>query len=152
MNEEQINRLMMIAGAFLTIIAAVGTIALLVMCATDFTVPLAIGTPLMAAATVGFGWVTVFFGHKVTGHPLVFTNEAEREVLTNSQRRDLRRKRGEIVMERALIEIENERDNMTHRQLEAANDDTKPPHVTQWSPPKTHRHEFGEIDRKEWGH
>lgn len=133
MNEDQMNRLLMIAGACLTIIAAVGTIMLLAMCATDFTVPLAIGTPVMALFAIGFGWTTVFFGQKVTGHPLVFTNEAEREVLNNAQRRELRKKRGEIVLERALIEIEHERDNMTHRALEAANDDTKPPHETQWT-------------------
>lgn len=148
MNEDQMNRFLMIAGVCLTIIAGVGTIVLLIMCATDFTVPLAIGTPLMAAAAIGFGWVTVYFGQKVTGHPLVFTNEAEREVLTNSQRRDLRKKRGEIVMERALIEIEHERDNMTHRALEAANDENKPPHETQWTRAQARHEELNR--RKEW--
>ena len=37
-------------------------------------------------------------------------------------------------MERALVEVEQERDNIVHRALETANDPDKPPHRTQWTP------------------
>lgn len=133
-NEDQMNRLLMIAGMCLAVLAGAGTIGLMIMTALDFGPGLLFGTMLLALATVGFGWSSVFFGHKVTGHPKIFTNEAEREVLTPKQRRELRLRRGEVVMERALIEIEHEKDNMVHRALEAANDPDKPPHQTQWTP------------------
>jgi hypothetical protein len=35
-------------------------------------------------------------------------------------------------MERSLVEIEHERDNIVHRQIEAANDPDKPPHRTRF--------------------
>jgi hypothetical protein len=133
MNEDQMNRLMMIAGMCLAVIAAIGTVFLIIMCALDFSFPLTIGAVVLGVATVAFCWATGYFGHKVTGHPLVFSNEAEREVLTPSQRKELRKARGEVVMERALIEIEHEKDNMVHRQIEAANDPNRPPHDTQWT-------------------
>lgn len=133
MNEEHINKMLMIAGAILATLAGIGAVALLIMWAMDPDEALLFGTVLMAGAAVGFGWATTFFGQKVTGHPLIFTNEAEREVLTQKQRRELRRRRGEVVMERALIEVEQEKDNITHRAIEAANDDNRPPHQTQWT-------------------
>jgi hypothetical protein len=133
MNEDQMHRLLMIAGMCLAVLAGIGTISVLVMCAMNFSLPLMLGSVLLAAATIGFGWSASFYGNKVTGHPLVFTNEAEREVLTPSQRKELRRARGEVVMERAMIEIQHEKDNIVHRQIEAANDPNKPPHITQWT-------------------
>jgi len=133
MNEEQMNRLLMIAGATAAVCAGLGTIGLLIVAALDFTWALLFCTVLLGAATVGFGAATSHYGSKVTGHPLIFTNEAEREVLTAKQRRELRRVRGEVVMERALIEVEHERDNITHRQIEAADDPSKPPYETRWT-------------------
>lgn len=134
MSEDMMNRLMMIAGMCLAVISAVGTVTLLVMCAMDFTVALAVGGALAGATTVGFGWATVYFGSEVSDHhPLVFTNDAEREVLSQKQRKELKKARGEVVMERALIEVEQERDNITHRQIQAANDPDKPPHSTRWT-------------------
>jgi len=133
MNENLMHRLLMISGVALAIIAGLGTVSLLIVAALDFTWSLLFGSILLGLATVGLGSAASFFGQKVTGHPLVFTNEAEREVLNVKQRRELRRKRGEVVMERALIEVEHERDNIVHRQLESANDPEKPPHKTRWS-------------------
>jgi hypothetical protein len=127
------NRVLMIAGVVLTILGGLSTVGLLIACAVDFAFGLLVCTILLGAATVGFGAATSYFGHKVTGHPLVFTNEAEREVLNRKQRTELRKARGEVVMQRAMIEVENERDNIVHRQLEAAGDPEKPPHKTQWS-------------------
>lgn len=61
---------------------------------------------------------------------------AEKELLNHKQRRELRKARGEVVMEKALIDVEHERQNIVHRQLEAANDPDKPPHQTSFTSPE----------------
>jgi hypothetical protein len=76
--------------------------------------------------------VASYFGERYSGHTKVFANEIEREVLNRKQRRELRNARGELVMQRSLVEIENERDNIVHRQIEASHDPNKPPHKTRF--------------------
>lgn len=134
MNEDLMHRILMLSGLVLTILTGLATVGLLVSCAVEFHFALLAVSIMLAVGTVGLGWATSYFGQKVTGHPLVFTNDAEREVLNPKQRRELRRIRGEVVMQRAVDEVEKERQNITHRQIEAANDPTKPPFQTQWSP------------------
>lgn len=149
MNEEQMNRMMMVAAGILTMMAGLGAISLLVLCAIDYTFATLVASILLGAATVGFGWGTNHYGQKTTGHRLVFTNAAEREVLTTKQRRELRRARGEVVMNRALFEVENERDNITHRALQAANDDNRPPHETRWTVEDDARRKQEEREERE---
>jgi hypothetical protein len=134
MNEELMNKLLMITGMVVTILTGLATVGLLIACALDFGVGLLFCSILLGFVTVGLGMATAYFGRSLTGKTLVFTNEAEQEVLTARQRRELRRARGEVVMERALIEVQHERDNITHRQLEAADDPEKPPYQTRWTP------------------
>jgi len=133
MNEDALNRYMMVGAMCLAGLAGLGAIALLITTAIEYSFATLVATLLLGAASVGFGWAASTYGAKITGKPLIFTNEAEREVLTAKQRRELRKARGEVVMERALVEVEHERDNITHRALEAANDPDKPPHQTQWT-------------------
>jgi hypothetical protein len=153
MTEEQINRAMMIAAAIVTAIAGLGTVGALIQTAVTFSWGLVLVSILLAVATIGLGWTTTYFSGRVTEKP-VFTNDAEREVLNNKQRRELKRARGEVVMERALIEVEHERQNITHRQIEAANDPEKPPFETRWSDQgKVRRLETGDAnERPKCGH
>jgi len=132
-NEAHVFRAAMLAGIVLAVLAGIGTVSLLVLVALNFTFGLLLATALMALATVGFGGAGVYFAQRTDDQPRVFTNVAEREVLTAKQRKELRAARGAVVMERALIEVEQERDNITHRAIEAANDPSKPPHHTRWT-------------------
>jgi hypothetical protein len=131
MDEKVIYGLSTWACAAMSIIAGLGTVFLLVATISE-GLRLLPPTLLLAIVTVGFGWGTTYFGQRLKGHEKVFSNPVEQEVLTVKQRRELRMKRGELVMQRSLIEIENERDNIIHRQIEAANDPDKPPHVTRF--------------------
>lgn len=132
MNTDLMNRILALAWMVGAILCGAATIAGLVyLIVVPAWITLGI-TVLMGCLTVGFGVATVGFGKQLEERT-VFTNAAEREVLNNRQRRELRRARGEVVMQRALIDVENERDNIVHRQIEAANDPNKPPHQTPWS-------------------
>jgi len=134
MNEELMHRIMMFAGMVLAILAGLGSIVLLAETAMDFSMATLFATVLMAGASIGFGWGAVYFGGRTTGQIKVFSADIEREVLNPKQRRDLKRARGEVVMERALVDIENERQNIVHKQIESSNDPAKPPHVTSFTP------------------
>jgi hypothetical protein len=132
-NEDLMHRVMMIAAMTVTVCAAVSAVVLLVLTVTE-GMRLLLPTLLLGGVTVGAGWATTYYGHRTTGVSKVFPSEVEREVLTWRQRRDLRHARGGLVMQRALVDIENERDNILHRQIEAADDPDKPPHRTTLSP------------------
>jgi hypothetical protein len=131
MDEQMLNRIMMIAAAVVAIASALATATLLVLTAVQ-SMWLIIPTILLAVFTVACGFASSLYGERLTGHAKVFANPIEQEVLNRRQRRELRNKRGELVMERSLVEIEQERDNIVHRQIEAANDPTKPPHRTRF--------------------
>lgn len=131
MNEKIIYAILMWAAAALAVIAGGATVVVLILTVTQ-GLHLILPTFLLAVLTIGAGIGAVLFGEKIEGHEKVFSNPIEQEVLTNRQRRELRRKRGELVMQRSLIEIEHEQDNIVHRQLEAANDPDKPPHRTRF--------------------
>jgi len=86
---------------------------------------------ISGGATVTAGVATAFYAAS--------SRSAEDKILTFRQRRDLRRERGKVVMEKALIEVEHERDNIVHnRMLEAADPDV-PPHQTRWSAEEARR-------------
>ena len=111
MDEKLIYAILMWAAAALAAIAGCATVILLIMTVTHGLI-LIIPTVLLGIVTVGAGGGAVFYGQRLEGHEKVFSNQIEQEVLSNKQRRELRRKRGELVMQRSLIEIENERDNI----------------------------------------
>lgn len=140
------NRLMMIGSVVLTGLSGLGCVGLVLATAFDFAWATLVCAVLLALSTCAFGTASSYYGGLVVrqGHG-VFTNEAEKEVLNRKQRQELRRARGELVMERALIEVEHERDNIVHRQIAAANDPNKPPHQTRWTSEPTHR-ELNEGD------
>ena len=145
MDEEQMNRLMMICCVIAACCAAGGAIILLVATSME-GLHLLIPALLLGGSAVGGTYGAAHFGSRVTGKDKVFDSEIEREVLNPKQRRELRRARSEVVMERALIDIENERQNIVHKQIEASNDDTKPPHVTSFSPPESAKPSTPGID------
>src|SRR4051812_46811991 len=142
MNEQDMYRLMMWAGAVLAAIAGLATVVLLVM-TVSHGLFLIIPTILLAAVTIGCGIGATYFGQRFTGHEKVFSNAVEQEVLTRKQRRELRNARGGLVLERSLIEIEHERQNIVHRQIEAAHDPDKPPHKTRFN-----ADEFDDVPRR----
>jgi hypothetical protein len=131
-DEKDIYRIMMWASVALAVISGLGAVLLLVLTVSD-GLRLIFPTLLLAAITVASGGAVVYFGQRMTGYSKVFSNAIEQEVLSRKQRRDLRQARGDLVMQRALNEVENERDNIIHRQIEASHDPDKPPHQTRFS-------------------
>lgn len=127
---ELVQKIMMIALMVVSGIAALATVGLIIAILTD-TKWAVIPAILMAAVSVGSGVGAAYFAED-DDDKKVFNNQIEREVLNRKQRSELKRKRGELVMQRSLVEIEHERDNIVHRQLEASNDPDKPPHDTRF--------------------
>lgn len=132
MNEEQMNRLLMIASMTLTVMAGLATVGLLVEAALTFSWATVFVGLLLGACTVAFGWATNYYGQKVTSYPVVH-NADERAVLNAAQRRELKKARGAVVMEKALIDIDHERQNIVHHQMLEAGDPEKPPFKTSWT-------------------
>jgi hypothetical protein len=153
-NERDMYKVMMWAGAVLAIISALIAVVLLAAAFSEGW-SLLIPAILLGAIAVGSGGVAATFGQKVSGQRKVFSNEIEQEVLTRKQRRNLKVARGDLVMQRALIEIQNEQDNIVHRQIEAANDPAKPPHKTRFGDDDPYVEELPRSSRtrgSEWGH
>lgn len=132
MNEETLYRWLMISAACLAAMCGLGAVALVVLCATSFSWGVLLCALLMAGGAIGCGYVTVLFSSKTTV-PKVFNNADEKEVLNLKQRKELRKARGEVVMERAMIEVQHERENIVHNLELTASDPTKPPHTTRWT-------------------
>jgi hypothetical protein len=152
MNEKDVYRLMMWSAAVLAVVAGLATVTLLVLTVAE-GIRLLVPTMFLGVVTVGSGLGTVYFGQRVTGHEKVFANPIEQEVLSRKQRTHLRKERGGLVMQRALVEIEHERDNIIHRQIEAANDPDKPPHETRFGddlPDTTGLRRINRKKEEEW--
>lgn len=147
MNAELLNRILALTWMIGAILCGAATIGLVILMAFQPSMILLGVTALMVILTIAFGVAMVGFGNQLEGRT-VFTNAAEREVLSVRQRRELRKARGEVVMERALIDVEHERQNIVHRQIEAANDPDKPPHQTAWTPKAAEG--MRKIGRDEW--
>lgn len=127
MNEEVMYRILMFSGMALAILAGCGALTLLVLTALEPTGGGVFGTIAMAWATVAFGWSGVHFGQRSSGHQRVFANAAEREVLNVKQRRELRIARGSVVMQKALLDVEEERDKLVTRELEGPQEEAVKP-------------------------
>ncbi len=134
MNEEVLYRWLMISAAVLAVLCGLGAVALVVLCAIGFSWGVLLCSLLLTGGAVSAGYVTVYFSTKTTV-PKVFNNQDEREVLNMKQRKELRKARGEVVMERAMIEVQHERENIIHNLELTAADPDKPPHQTRWSMP-----------------
>ncbi len=132
MNEEVLYRWLMISAACLAVLCGLGAVSLVVLCALTWSWGVLLCSILMTAGAIGAGYVTVMFSAKTTV-PKVFNNQDEKEVLNMKQRKELRKARGEVVMEKALIEVQHERDNIVHKQMEDANNPALPPHETRWT-------------------
>lgn len=132
MNEETLYRWLMISAGVLAVVCGLGSVALLVLCAISWSFGVLLCSLLMAAGAVGAGFITLMFSAKTTV-PKVFNNQDEREVLNLKQRKQLRQARGEVVMEKALIEVEHERQNIVHKQMEESNNPELPPYKTRWT-------------------
>lgn len=132
MSEDRLFQFLMIGCASLAAICGLGAVGLLILCAASFSMGVLVCSILLAAGGVGAGYLAVGFASRAQA-PTVFNNQDEKEVLTGKQRKVLKTARGEVVMERALVEIEHERDNIVHRQIEAAEDPNRPPHQTRWT-------------------
>ena len=131
MNERDMYRIMVWGAVALALISGIAAVVLLILTVTQGML-LIIPTILLALTAIGCGGAVVYYGQRLSGHRKVFANEIEQEVLSRKQRRELRNARGGLVMQRAMIEIENERDNIIHRQIEASHDPDKPPHTTRF--------------------
>ena len=134
MNEEALYRWLMISAAVISVLCGLGSVALLVLTAITWSWGVLLCSILMAAGAVGAGYITVMFAAKSTT-PKVFNNQDEKEVLNMKQRKELRKMRGEVVMEKAMIEVEHERQNIVHKQITDSNDPALPPYQTRWSEP-----------------
>lgn len=132
MNEEVLYRWLMISTACLAVLCGLGAVSLIVLSAISFSAGVLTCALLMAGGAIGCGYITMMFAEK-TNIPKVFNNQDEKEVLSQKQRRELKRARGQVVMERALIEVQHERANIVHRLEIEATDPTKPPHDTRWT-------------------
>lgn len=113
-----------LTGLIVTVLAGVSFLICLGYFASNSSVGALIAAGCALLGTAVFGSATALYAHD---------RSPEEKVLTWRQRRDLARARGSVVMEKALIEVEHERQNIVHREIEAANDPDKPPHQTQWT-------------------
>ena len=132
MNEETLYRWLMISAAVLAVLCGLWSVALLVLCAITWSWGVLLCSILMAAGAIGAGFITMMFSTKTTA-PRVFNNQDEKEVLNIKQRKQLRKARGEVVMEKALIEVEHERQNIVHNQITDSNNPELPPYQTRWT-------------------
>lgn len=132
MNEEVLYRWLMISAAVIAVLCGLGSVALIVLCAIQWSLGVLVCSLLLAGGAVGAGFVTVMFSTKTTV-PKVFNNQDEKEVLTMKQRKQLRLARGEVVMEKAMIEVQHERENIVHKQMTDADNPELPPYATRWS-------------------
>jgi len=132
MTEEKLFQTMMISLACLAGLCGLGAVGLLILCAASFSFGVLVCAILLAVGTGISAYYAAAFASRAQA-PKVFNNQDEKEVLTNQQRKELKKARGEVVMERAMIEIQHERENIVHKlELDAADPD-KPPHETRWS-------------------
>lgn len=132
MDEQMMNRVMMIASATLAILSAVVALGLVI-----WSVLHSLWILIPAILVAGFAVLCVLacsvYTQKLSGRGRkVLSTVMEQEVLTRKQQAKLRAARGEVVMERALAEVDQERENITHRAIESSHDSTKPPHKTRF--------------------
>lgn len=126
------QRLLMQAAAAISVLAGLAAVGAVVYSVVSFAWATVLGSFFLVGLSIGAGFAASHFGREVD--PVVFNNAAEREVLNRKQRQSLRKARGDVVMEKAMIEIEHERANVVHNlELDAA-DPNKPPFQTQFSP------------------
>lgn len=117
----------------LTFLAIIGTVGLLIGCALSFSLPLLLGVVLMATAAVAAGCTASYYMEKPNDSTSAFGSNVEVEILSKKQREQLREARAEIIMEHAMVDIEQERANIEWRKMEDANDMERPPYQTSFT-------------------
>lgn len=128
MNRAEVIRLLTWLSLGLAAVFGVITILLFILAAV-LTDGMELGTALFAALiTGGLGAGAWFLAHYDQNDGV--GTIAEQQLLNEKQRRELRKARGAVLMEKALIDVEQERANIVHKLQEDANDPDKPPYLT----------------------
>jgi len=123
-----------LAGLVITVIGGFSTMICLGYFASNSAPGALLAAVIAAASTATSAIGTAYYANQ--------RRTPEDRLLTYRQRREIRHKRGAVVMEKALIEVEHERDNIVHNRMLEAADPDKPPFKTQWSP---QQEEWGRI-------
>lgn len=130
MNEEQLTRLLILLGVIFGGVFGALTFFLLIAAAAQTNGYILTAAVISGAASVGLGfgsWLLATGGSKDDDG---ISSPLEKAVLDNRQRRELRKARADIVMQTAMIEVQQEQENIVHRMHQDANDPDKPPHHT----------------------
>ena len=138
-DEENIYGTMAVVCIIVVGITAIMALIMFGFAAYDRSVTEAVIAISLTGGAVSAAWGASYFGGLLD--PSRIRPSTGENALTWRQKRELRRARGSVVMEKALIEVEHERQNIVHKEIEAAEDPQKPPHETRWSPggPSDHR-------------
>jgi hypothetical protein len=147
-SDETMYQWLMVSAAVMAVLCGLGAVGLVILCAVTFSFGVLVCALLLAGGAIGSGYFTTYFSAKATT-PKVFNNQDEREVLTNKQRKILKAARGEVVMEKAMVEVEHERENIVHNQMKAIQDPNRPPHPTQWTTDPNVRELRSRTDKEE---
>lgn len=145
MNRDEVVRLLTWLSLGLAGVFGVVTVLLFILAAIT-TNGMELGAGLLAALiTGGLGtgaWALVHY-EKNDG----VGSTAEQQLLNEKQRRELRAARGAVVMEKALIEVEHERQNIVHQMTIDANDPDKPPYLTPFEQTAKNQLESAQLKR-----
>jgi hypothetical protein len=132
MTEQKLFQWLMICTAILAGLCGLAAVGLIILCAINFSAGVLVCGLLLAGGAVSAAAGSMSLATRAQT-PKVFNNLDEQEVLNTKQRRELKKARGDVVMQRAMIEVEHERENIVHRAIEASHDEDRPPHDTRWT-------------------
>lgn len=132
MDRNLMYKIMMMAAVAISIGSGLAAVIMIVLAATEHSWADFGSAIVLVVLCVGAGLAADMFGDQVSSEK-VFSNHAEQEVLNVKQRRALRQARGEVLLDKALNDIENERQNLIHKRMLESNDPSKPPHQTNFS-------------------
>lgn len=132
MDRQTMYKILMLAAMCLAIISAVGALVMFATSAVQRDSSYIWVGLINVVGAIGFAFAADTCSNQTITKKL-FSNDAEREILSVKQQRRLRSARAEVMMDKAMLDIENERQNIVHKQIEASHDPEKPPHKTQFS-------------------
>lgn len=135
MSREQMMRVLMVLSVTMT--AVFGGLSLLLFLAAALSTDGIVLSAafLSACAAAGTGVAGYFIAQQREDRSPV-GSEIEHALLNHRQKSELRKARAAVVMEKALVDVEHERQNIVHNQIEASKDPTKPPHKTSFTEPE----------------
>lgn len=145
MNREQVLRALLILSIVSTV--AFGALTVLMFLAAGITGSgMVLGTALFTTVVAGGSGIGAWALSQLDSNDGV-GSVAEQQLLTSKQQRELRRARGEVVMEKALIEVEHERQNIVHQMTQDANDPSTPPYLTGFEQKVEHQLQSAKVVR-----